>query len=402
MLERAEKRVESTAIPTMVDAVRVRGTDHAVLCGQRVLFLLSTLCIGGSERKVVKLANALAQEGRHVTVAYLNGPDPLKEQLAKQVIVVNLRRSGKFSVAALRRLGALVDEERIDTVVAINLYATLYAALLKLTALPRKPMRFLASLNTTDINTRKARAQLILYRPLLRAMDWLVFGAEYQRGLWRSKYLSRKSPPSSVLYNGVDAEHFSRAQVAPYRVPLWPAGRFTIGTVGVLRPEKSHALLIRAVAELVRRGCDVGALIVGTGPQESALRTLCTELGLEQRVHFCGAARDVRPYLAAMDAFVLTSTAVETFSNAALEALAMECPVVSSAIGGMPEMLREGGGLTYRTGDLNELVECLSRLVALESTRELLSQQARTVVLQRFSLDAMVAEFRRLLEVNVP
>jgi glycosyltransferase involved in cell wall biosynthesis len=119
-------------------------------------------------------------------------------------------------------------------------------------------------------------------------------------------------------------------------------------------------------------------------------------------VHFCGAARDVRPYLAAMDAFVLTSTAVETFSNAALEALAMECPVVSSAIGGMPEMLREGGGLIYRTGDLNELVECLSRLVALGSIRELLSQQARAVVLQRFSLEAMVAEFRHLLEVDAP
>jgi glycosyltransferase involved in cell wall biosynthesis len=401
MLERVEAPMAATTISAMADPARARGADQSIPRGQRVLFLLSTLSIGGSEGKVVKLANALAQEARDITVAYLNRPDPLKEQLSNRVTAINLRRAGKFSFAALRRLRVLIEVQQIDTVIAVNLYATLYAALLKMSTFRRKRIRFFASLNTTDFNTRKARAQLTLYRPLLRSMDRLIFGAEYQLSLWRDKYLLHRCPASSVLYNGVDPEYFSRARVAPYRVAAWPAKRVLIGTVGVLRPEKSHDLLIRAVAELVRRGHDVGVLIVGKGAQESVLRDLCIELDIQDRVHFCGAAHDVRSYLAAMNVFVLTSTAVETFSNAALEALAMECPVVSSAIGGMPEMLSDGGGLTYRSGDLNALIDCLEKLIAQESTRTLLAQQGRAVVLRRFSLESMVAEFRNLLQGDV-
>jgi glycosyltransferase involved in cell wall biosynthesis len=125
-------------------------------------------------------------------------------------------------------------------------------------------------------------------------------------------------------------------------------------------------------------------------------------LHIEERVHFCGAARDVRPYLAAMDVFVLTSTAVETFSNAALEALAMECPVVSSAIGGMPEMLAQGGGWTYRTGDVDGLIQCLQRVIAAESTRKSLATEGRAAVVRCFSLESMVAEFRALIQQKPP
>ncbi len=397
MLEQAD----SAAVGAIAERPRSIAADRVVTRGERVLFLLSTLSIGGSERKVVKLSNALVREERHVTVAYLNGPDPLKEQFDSKVELLNLERRGKFSASALRRLAEVVASKHIDTIVAVNLYAMLYAALLKRIMRRAGSVRFLASLNTTDFNTRKAKIQLVLYRPLLRTMDWLIFGAEYQRGLWRSQHLRRRAPSSSVLYNGVDTEHFSRNQVEPFRVPEWPAQRIVIGTVGVLRPEKSHDLLLRAAAALVQRGHDIGVLLVGDGPQKSALRRLGADLKLDERICFCGAASDVRPYLAAMDVFVLTSTAVETFSNAALEALAMECPVVCSAIGGMPEMVRDGGGRTFRIGDLNELIVQLESMVVSKSSRALLAQHGRATVLQRFSLDAMVSEFRALIQSDL-
>src|SRR6185295_18632407 len=126
-------------------------------------------------------------------------------------------------------------------------------------------------------------------------------------------------------------------------------------------------------------------------------RRLVAELGVEDRVHLAGIAADVRPCLAGFDVFVLTSTSVETFSNAALEALAMGCPVVSSRIGGMPEMLAAGGGLIYEAGNLGQLVAALEPLVSLPERRIALAAQSRESVLQRFSLEAMADAFTALI-----
>ena len=164
-----------------------------------------------------------------------------------------------------------------------------------------------------------------------------------------------------------------------------------------LRPEKSHDQLIRAVGELHRRGFDVGAVIVGDGEQEPVLRRMIAQLQLEDRICLPGLVQDVRPYLAGFDVLVITSTSVETFSNAALEAFAMSCPVVSSRVGGMPEMLAFGGGATYEIGNVAELVEVLQSLVASDHRRAMLAKQARDAVIEHFSIDAMIGSFRTLV-----
>jgi len=370
----------------------------ALPAGERdILFLLSTLAVGGSERKTVRLANALRRRGHRVTVAYLNGPDTLLGELAPDVVAVHLERTRKFSLRALRMLERTIRESRIDTVVSLNLYATLYAALVAKYAWSLSDVRFVASLNTTTFSSAGGASRMRLYRPLLRGMDLLIFGAEYQRDLWLRQYLGGKASQTRVLYNGVDTAHFKRDEVRPWRPPQWPAGRVVFGSVGRLSPEKSHHLLIRAVAQLHGRGLDVGAVIVGAGSEENALRRLVTELKVEDRVQLPGTAADVRPYLAGFDAFVLTSTSIETFSNAALEALAMGCPVVSSRIGGMPEMLASGGGIIYDTGNLEQLVTVLEELVSVPERRLALAGQTRESVLTRFSLEAMADAFTALI-----
>ena len=362
-----------------------------------ILFLLSTLAVGGSERKTVRLANSLQRRGHRVTVAYLNAPDTLLRELEPGVGAVHLERTRKFSLRALRMLARTIRESRIDTVVSLNLYATLYAALVAKYARSLSDVRFFASLNTTTFSTAKGASRMRLYRPLLRSMDLLIFGAEYQRELWLRQYLGGKALQTRVLYNGIDTTHFNRDEVSPRRPPQWPASRVVFGSVGRLSGEKSHHLLIRAIAQLHGRGFDVGVVIVGEGAEESALRRLVAELGVADRVHLPGTAADVRPWLAGFDVFVLTSTSVETFSNAALEALAMGCPVVSSRIGGMPEMLASGGGIIYEAGNLEQLVTALDELVSFPERRLALAGQARESVAQRFSLEAMADAFTALI-----
>ena len=109
------------------------GHDETVGGSKRhepsVMFLVNSLNVGGSERKAVRLANALATGDRQVVIAYLNPPESLLPQVCPAVATLNLHRRGKFSIRALRRLGAIVREQNVSTLVAMNLYSGLYAVL---------------------------------------------------------------------------------------------------------------------------------------------------------------------------------------------------------------------------------------------------------------------------------
>jgi glycosyltransferase involved in cell wall biosynthesis len=348
--------------------------------------------MGGSERKIVRLANALAAGGHEVALSYLSPPESLLSQLHPAVASTNLHRRGKFSIKALRRLAAIVTERNVGTLVAVNLYSALYAVLARLLCGERRP-RVVVSVNTTEFATLKERLQMLLYRHILRRADLIVFGAESQRRLWRARYgLSRMPDRTIVLYNGVDTADFSKARVAPANLAL-PAGTVVLGTVGALRVEKVQIDLVRAVHELVARGLDVGAIIVGDGPQRPEIEREIRRLGVDRIVQLVGEVQDVRPYLAVTDVFVLPSVAVETFSNAVLEAMAMSCPVLVARVGGMDEMLQFGGGMLYPPGDVKSLCELLMPLVVNANARSELGAQARAAVEKHFSFGRMLSDF---------
>ncbi len=357
------------------------------------MFLLNSLKVGGSERKTVRLANALAVGNREVVVAYLRPPESLLSQVHPAVAPINLHRRGKFSIKALRRLAGTIRERNITALVAVNLYSALYAVLAGLLC-KDQPLRVVVSVNTTEFATLKEKLQMLLYRHILRRADLVVFGAERQRRLWGARYgLDRTPEKTIVLHNGVDTSEFSRARVAPAALGE-PAGRVMLGTVGAFRIEKAQVDLVRAVHELTARGVDVGAVIVGDGPERPAIEREIQRLGVDRRVHLVGEKQDVRPYLAVMDIFVLPSVAVETFSNAVLEAMAMSCPVLVARVGGMDEMLQFGGGMMYAPGNVKSLCDLLMPLVANAHARRELGEQACQAVEEHFSFNRMLSDFR--------
>jgi glycosyltransferase involved in cell wall biosynthesis len=363
---------------------------------QAVLFLLSALGLGGSEGKIVRLANSIAARGNRVVLAYLNEPADLLAEVAPAVTVVNLHCRGGLSLGALKRLIDVIRVHDVGTVLSVNLYASLFAWLARL-RLGRKRFRMLASVNTTEFVTRAESRRMLLYRHALAAADVVIFGAETQRKLWRDRYgIGLRPGRAAVLYNGVDIARFEAGSRLDRQPTCVLEATHVIGTVGRLRPEKAHGVLIEAVAELRRRGLDVGALIVGDGPERARLETEISRLALQPHVHLAGATRDVRPYLATMDVFVVTSV-TETFSNAALEAMASGLPVVSSAVGGMPELVAFGGGVTYRSGDVKELADRLEDLLRDPRKRADMGQEARRATIEHFSWTGMVEAFSALL-----
>ena len=368
-----------------------------------VLFLLSNLSVGGSERKITRMANRLKDEGMAVTVACLNGPYTLESSLRRDVPLHKLDRRGKFSFRAAWRLRNLIRRERPATVVAVNLYQALYVAVATF-FMPRRP-RTVALVNTSTFLGSVWIKRL--YQAVLTRFDHTVHGSQGQRRFWlTSRHADEKS---SVIYNGVDSASFEptaafeAAKRLREKLGARPSG-LLIGTVGRLAPEKNQQVLLTTLRRLRVARVDAHLVIAGGGPLREALQRRAVELEIADRVHFIGELADVRPVLAAIDVFVLPSVAVESFSNAALEAMSMGRPVILSDIGGAREMIDDGvEGYVVSVTELPARLPALCAALHAEPRKRLqMGQAARVRAVSCFSVSAMAAAYRGLLHGEVP
>jgi len=375
------------------------GTESGVTTHPDALFLLSTLSFGGSERKIVRLANRLKEEGVQVELACMNGPFTLEQAIRRDVPLLKLERRGKFSFPALWRLRQRLVRERPATVLAVNLYPALYLALATL-LLPYRP-RTVALVNTSSFAGHRLLKRF--YQFVLARFDLTVHGSEAQRRFW-FKSGCQAWRKSSVVYNGVDSEHFEytgsfeAAKRLRASLGLKPES-LLIGTVGMCRPEKNQVVLLESLRRLRVARVDAHLVIAGEGPLRAQLMRRAAELALSDRVHFLGAIDDVRPVLAALDVFVLPSLAVESFSNAALEAMCMGRPVILSDIGGAREMITDGveGYVVSPTELPARLPALIAALYADKRKRQQMGAAARNRAVNCFSVPAMVASYRGLL-----
>jgi glycosyltransferase involved in cell wall biosynthesis len=170
--------------------------------------------------------------------------------------------------------------------------------------------------------------------------------------------------------------------------------RPTIGSLGRLDRQKGYDVLLHALSALP----DAALVLVGDGPERWALEALASSLGLDERVCFAGWQAEPRRYLTTFDVLALPSR-FEGFPLAVVEAMLAELPVVASAVGSVPEAVREGEtGLLVPPDDPARLAAALRGLLAEPPLRLRLGEQARALALERFTAAAMARAFEKLYE----
>lgn len=152
--------------------------------------------------------------------------------------------------------------------------------------------------------------------------------------------------------------------------------------VGRLTEQKAHDDLVAAFAVVAERRSDVELAIAGRGRKEAELRAMIDELGLADRIHLLGVRDDVRDVMWASDVFVMSSR-WEGLPVALLEAMEAGLPVVSTAVGDVPEVVRDAAATLVPVGDRDSLADAIGSM--LETDRCELGAINRRVIADRYS-----------------
>jgi glycosyltransferase involved in cell wall biosynthesis len=202
-----------------------------------------------------------------------------------------------------------------------------------------------------------------------------------------------------VISNGIDVARFApsphrrRKVREELRIPddVW-----VIGTVGRLSPEKDQALLIDAMGPLLSERRRL--VIVGDGAEQDALRKRIASLPGSPYVIVLGERDDIESILCAFDAFAMTSR-TEGLPLVLLEAMATGLPVVSTTVGGVPDLVKHRvTGLLVRAGDRAQLTRDLELLSSDSVLSSKLGEAGRRDVLERHSVERMAHDYAALYE----
>jgi glycosyltransferase involved in cell wall biosynthesis len=352
----------------------------------RILQLCSAREIGGGERHLADLANALANRG-HEVFAALSPASPLREKLSAlpppNIIELPMRNS--LNLASAMKLSRYVRENTIQVVHAH--VARDYP---------------LAALVTGRANARLVLTRHVLFplnpihRLTLRRTARVIAVSQAVADALRTQAIF---PPEivKVIHNGIDIDRFTSGRESIHR----KAGKRRVGTIGHLAPIKGHDDFIRAAAIVCSKRDDVEFIIAGedksrTGENRRSLEGLIGKLGLKQRIHLFGWIDDIATLLPSFDLFVSPSRA-EPFGLSIVEAMAAGVPVIATASQGAREILEPNQtGRLIPIGDVEAMAKEITELLEDGSERDRLARNAQIAARERFSLERMVDETEKL------
>jgi glycosyltransferase involved in cell wall biosynthesis len=354
----------------------------------RVLELINTLEEGGAEQITSTLALQLRARGHEVSVVCMRDrgfmPVPMDRFEAGGVEVIALNKPDGFSWAALHRLAEYLRERQIDVIHTHNPVVNHYgagAARLAGSPIVVSTVHGISTLNMTSWAG-------VLYRISCEATTCMVSVCDAVRRALRSRFLI-PADRCIVIPNGIDVSELSKLPVRSRN------GDFVFGTMARLVPVKDHAALMRAFAEvrIKRPNCHLD--ILGSGELEGALKALARDLRLGTAVQFHGWSSDIAGFLERLDSFVLSSRS-EGLPLTLLEAMAAGKAIISTAVGGIPEIIEKARcGWLCPPGNPEALANSMLQAIDSPCLHEI-GARGRAVALQFYSVNRMVDNYERL------
>lgn len=233
---------------------------------------------------------------------------------------------------------------------------------------------------------------------ICKKADMIIAPSEYLAKIVQGWGIDSKK--IKVIYNGVDFEPQNITQEEA-RVKIGVPGNIIL-SVGRLVPWKGFKMLIKIMPQLFEINQFFRLVIVGSGPEFGILQKMIKNLRLDKKVYLAGAKtkNELATYFAAANIFVL-NTGYEGFSHQILEAMAAGVPVITTKIGGNPEVIKQGeNGFMVRYNDEFNLIEAIKTLFFSQDLRQEFIEAGKKTA-GFFSVDRMIKETINFLELVV-
>lgn len=196
----------------------------------------------------------------------------------------------------------------------------------------------------------------------------------------------------AAVPTGVDLEMFNpHKNAGMLRAELNLADNVPlIGMVAIFRTKKGHHILLEAVPHILKEIPDTIFVLAGNGPTLDKIKSMVKEMDLEKHMLFPGLRPDVPDILKSIDIFVLP-TLQEALGTSILEAMAMEKPVISSRVDGVPEIVKDGiTGLLVQPDNPDTLAKAIITLLRDKNRARKMGVEGRKFAEQYFTVDNMV------------
>ena len=363
--------------------------DRPTIC-----HVIHALGVGGAEVLVNQMLRLLSDEFRCV-VAVLDEIGEIGECLKRDGFTVeHLHRQPGIDRACAKRLRQFADREGAEILHA-HQYTPFFQSMLSRGLFGRRPVVFTEhGRHFPDLPSRK---RSVVNHLLLRTCDRLIgCGNAVRQAL-----IDNEGLPESrveVIYNGVDLKSLGRPSAgARERIRAefgYTATDFVAVLVARLHALKDHQTALRAIDEARKQIPGLRLLLAGDGDQRAAIEQTMRDRGLAQTVTLAGTRKDVANLLAASDVFLMSSIS-EGIPLTVIEAMAARRPVVSTSVGGLPELVEHGiTGFLAASGDDASLAAALIELYRRPDLRQRMADVAARRAVEKFSLDGMLKGYR--------
>ncbi len=332
----------------------------------------------GGEQQVVYLIEGLHNGGHHNYLACQPGSVISQRLSPDKVKIIEVSMKGEWDLYAVFKLVNIIKKYNIEI---LHLH-TAHAHTLGLLACIITPHVKVIVSRRVDFHVKNKIKYNI-------GIDKIITVSEQIRKVLIEDGI--KGDKIVTVYSGTDIERFKtvRDNTYIYNEFSLSCDAPVVGIVAALAPHKHHKNFLYAAKEVKNTVKDVKFIIVGEGELEGEMKELCADLGLDDEVIFTGFRNDILEIMSVFDIFVLSSY-LEGMGSILLEALGLGIPVVATATGGIPEVIKDNiNGILVEPRNSTALANGIITLLRDTEKAKILGVQGKNIV-GEFSKEKMV------------